>query len=68
MHITCRKKPLKKRTSISSNTTLRYMFAHGILESHLELASRRGTKRVRVEYIRLFKQEITEFKCMGGRH
>ena len=44
------------------------MFAQGILESHLELASRRGTKRVRVEYIRLFKQEITEFKRMGGRH
>ena len=33
-------------TLISSNTTLRYMFAQGILESHLELASRRGTKRV----------------------
>ena len=44
------------------------MFAQGILESHLELASQWGTKRVRVEYIRLFKQEITEFKRMGGLH
>jgi hypothetical protein len=26
-------------TLISSNTTLRYMFAQGILESHLELTS-----------------------------
>jgi hypothetical protein len=28
-------------TLISSNTTLRYMFAQGILESHLELTSLR---------------------------
>ena len=25
-------------------------------------------KDIRVEYIRLFKPEITEFKRMGGRH
>ena len=25
-------------------------------------------KGIRVEYIRLFKPEITEFKRMGGRH
>jgi hypothetical protein len=25
-------------------------------------------KGIRIEYIRLFKPEITEFKRMGGRH
>jgi hypothetical protein len=28
----------------------------------------KGDKKGLVEYIRLFKPEITEFKCMGGRH
>jgi hypothetical protein len=25
-------------------------------------------KGIRIEYIRLYKPEITELKCMGGRH
>ena len=28
----------------------------------------KGDKKGIVEYIRLLKPEITEFKCMGGRH
>ena len=37
--ISCNFGTLLFYTLISSNTTLRYMFAEGILESHLELTS-----------------------------
>ena len=37
--ISCNFGTLLLYTLISSNTTLRYMFAEGILESHLELTS-----------------------------
>ena len=37
--ISCNFSTLLFYTLISSNTTLRYMFAQGILESHLELTS-----------------------------
>ena len=54
-----------------SNTTLRYMFAQGRknecrpLLCHFAAGDKQG---IQVEYIHLFKPEITEFKCMGGRH
>ena len=59
-------------TLISSNTTLRYMFAQGRTDERTQtiiMQLRRFAARTKRVYgLNIYKPEITEFKRMGDRH